>query len=55
MNSLYARVALLALAMVLSGTSFALAETQGTPVAQASLAAAADFGAPPSGQIPDPL
>ncbi len=39
------------MAMALSGTSFALAETQGTPVAQASTPPA-DFGAPPSGQIP---
>jgi hypothetical protein len=36
--------------MVLTGTSFALAETQGTPVAQVS--SSADFGSPPSGQIP---
>ena len=52
MISLYARVALLVLATVLSGTSLALAETQGTPVAQTSSSPPADFGAPPSGQIP---
>jgi hypothetical protein len=37
-------------AIVLASTSYALAETQATPVAQASTAA--DFGSPPSGQIP---
>src|SRR5215469_1025859 len=38
--------------MVLSSTGFALAATQATPVAQATSAPPADFGAPPSGQIP---
>ncbi len=41
---------LLAAAIVLGSTSYALAETQATPVAQTS--SAADFGSPPSGQIP---
>ncbi len=36
MASTFARVGLFAMAMALSGTSFALAETPGTPVAQAS-------------------
>lgn len=36
----------------MSGTSFALAATQGTPVAQTSSPPPADFGAPPSGEIP---
>ncbi|HZY95574.1 MAG TPA: copper amine oxidase N-terminal domain-containing protein [Candidatus Cybelea sp.] len=40
----------LMVAFVLIGASSALAETQATPVAQAS--PAADFGSPPSGQIP---
>ncbi len=40
----------LAAAIVLGSTSYALAETQATPVAQTS--SAADFGSPPSGQIP---
>ncbi len=40
----------LAAAIVLASTSYALAETQATPVAQTS--SAADFGSPPSGQIP---
>ncbi|MGA7201695.1 MAG: hypothetical protein WBX26_07695, partial [Candidatus Cybelea sp.] len=39
----------LAGAIVLTSTSYALAETQATPVAQTS---SADFGSPPSGQIP---
>ncbi len=52
MTSLYSRIALVATAMVLSGPSFALAETQGTPVAQTGSPPLADFGAPPSGQIP---
>ena len=38
--------------MVLSCTSLALAQPPGTPVAQESSPPAADFGAPPSGQIP---
>src|SRR5579862_748463 len=38
--------------MVFAGSTFALAETQATPVSQAGSAPAADFGAPPSGQIP---
>ncbi len=45
------RAAPAAAAMVLIGTSSALAETQATPVAQTS-ASPADFGAPPSGEIP---
>src|SRR5580700_7113133 len=44
------RLGLLAAAIVLASTSYALAETQATPVAQTS--SAADFGSPPSGQIP---
>ncbi|MGC2633015.1 MAG: hypothetical protein WA215_02260, partial [Candidatus Cybelea sp.] len=40
----------LAGAIVLTSTSYALAETQATPMAQTS--SAADFGSPPSGQIP---
>src|SRR5580658_508061 len=43
---------LIAAAMVVAGTSFALAETQATPVAQTGSPPPADFGAPPSGQIP---
>lgn len=49
MSRLYVRLGLLAIA-VLASTSYALAETQATPVAQAS--PSPDFGAPPSGQIP---
>jgi hypothetical protein len=41
---------LLLTAAVLASTSFALAETQATPVAQAS--SSPDFGSPPAGQIP---
>ncbi len=48
----FARIGLITAAMVLIGTSFALAETQATPVAQTGSPPAADFGAPPSGQIP---
>jgi hypothetical protein len=40
----------MAVAVMLAGTSAALAETQATPVAQTS--GSADFGSPPSGQIP---
>jgi hypothetical protein len=47
----FARIGLIAAAMALTGTSLALAETQATPVAQAS-APSADFGSPPSGEIP---
>ena len=47
-----ARISLFAAAMVLAGTSFALAGTQATPVAQTSPPPPADFGAPPSGEIP---
>ena len=43
---------LIAAAMAAAGTSFALAETQATPVAQTGSPPPADFGAPPSGQIP---
>ena len=43
------RLGLLVAAIVLTSTSYALAETQATPVAQTS---SADFGSPPSGQIP---
>ncbi|HEV3090419.1 MAG TPA: hypothetical protein VGX91_03140, partial [Candidatus Cybelea sp.] len=39
----------MAAALVAAGTPMALAETQATPVAQAS---SPDFGSPPSGQIP---
>jgi Copper amine oxidase N-terminal domain len=52
MNSILARVSLITAAMVLAGPSLALAETQATPVAQTSSPPPADFGAPPSGQIP---
>ena len=45
-----ARVALAAAAMAFTGTTLALAGTSATPVAQTS--SAADFGSPPSGQIP---
>jgi len=45
------RSGLVALVMLLAGTSFALAGTQATPVAQTA-APAPDFGSPPSGQIP---
>ena len=38
--------------MVLTASSLALAETQAAPVAQTSGPAPADFGSPPSGQIP---
>jgi hypothetical protein len=48
----FVRIGLVAAAMVLTGTSLALAETQATPVAQASPPPPADFGNPPSGQIP---
>ena len=41
----------MAAAMVLGGTSLASAATQATPVAQVT-APPADFGSPPSGQIP---
>ena len=44
------RLGLLVAAIVLTSTSYALAETQATPVAQTS--SGADFGSPPSGQIP---
>jgi hypothetical protein len=46
------RVGLIAAALGLTGTSLALAETQDTPVAQMSSPPPADFGNPPSGQIP---
>ncbi|MGB6601065.1 MAG: hypothetical protein WBE77_08280, partial [Candidatus Cybelea sp.] len=47
------RAGLVTAAMVLTATSLALAETPATPVAQTSgPAPAADFGSPPSGQIP---
>jgi len=42
---------MIAAALALTGTSLALAETQATPVAQATTPPA-DFGAPPSGEIP---
>jgi hypothetical protein len=45
-----AALSALAAAIALTSTSYALAETQATPVAQTS--SAADFGSPPSGQIP---
>jgi hypothetical protein len=48
----FARIGLIAAAIALSGTPFALAETQATPVAQTGSPPAANFGAPPSGQIP---
>ena len=50
MSSLIIRMSLMA-AMVLGGTSLASAATQATPVAQVT-APPADFGSPPSGQIP---
>ena len=43
---------LFAVAMVFTSSSLALAETQATPVSQAGSSPAAEFGAPPSGQIP---
>ena len=46
------RAAPVAAAMVLFGTSSVLAGTQATPVAQTSSPPPADFGAPPSGEIP---
>lgn len=42
----------MAAVILLSGTSFALAATQATPVAQTDTTPPADFGSPPSGQIP---
>ncbi len=51
MKTFFVRAGLLVVALALGSTSFALAETQGTPVAQAS-PPPANFGAPPSGQIP---
>ncbi|HVN69470.1 MAG TPA: hypothetical protein VMU38_07480, partial [Candidatus Binatia bacterium] len=51
MSSRMIRSGLVALVMLLAGTSFALAGTQATPVAQTA-APAPDFGSPPSGQIP---
>ena len=52
MIRILARAAYAGAAMVLFGTSCALAETQATPVAQTASPPIADFGAPPSGQIP---
>ncbi|HET6276969.1 MAG TPA: copper amine oxidase N-terminal domain-containing protein [Candidatus Cybelea sp.] len=52
MIRILARAAYAGAAMVLFGTSCALAETQATPVAQTASPPTADFGAPPSGQIP---
>ena len=49
MSRTFACACLLAAALVASGTSLALAETQATPVAQT---ASPDFGSPPSGEIP---
>ncbi len=51
MNALFHRAALAGAALIAAGVAPALAQTQATPVAQAS-APPADFGAPPSGQIP---
>ena len=51
MQLAFARIGLIAAALALTGTSLALAETQATPVAQATVPPA-DFGAPPSGEIP---
>jgi hypothetical protein len=51
MKILFSRAALVGAALILTGLSPALAETQATPVAQATTAPA-DFGSPPSGQIP---
>jgi hypothetical protein len=48
----FPRAGLLAVAIMFTGSSFALAETQATPVSQTGSPPAADFGAPPSGQIP---
>ena len=45
-----ASLACLVALAVLASSSYALAETQATPVAQAS--SSPDFGSPPSGQIP---
>ncbi len=52
MYTLIARIGIIVAAMVLGGTSLALAETQATPVAQTQSPPPADFGSPPSGQIP---
>ncbi|HEY6326008.1 MAG TPA: hypothetical protein VIW73_05765, partial [Candidatus Cybelea sp.] len=46
-----ARVCLTAMAVVIFGTSAALAETSATPVAQTGTPPQ-NFGSPPSGQIP---
>jgi hypothetical protein len=48
----FSRIALLAIAVAPMSTSFALAETPATPVAQTSSIPAPNFGSPPSGQIP---
>jgi hypothetical protein len=51
-TSIFARICVVVAVMALGGTSVALAETQGTPVAQTSSPPPANFGSPPSGQIP---
>ena len=50
MKSLYA--ALVFAVVLLGGTSSASAQSQASRVAQASASPPADFGAPPSGEIP---
>ncbi len=52
MKTFLSRITVMATAICWAGTSFALAETQATPVAQTGSPPPADFGAPPSGQIP---
>jgi hypothetical protein len=51
MKTLLGCAALIGAALIMPGLAPALAETQATPVAQAS-SPAPDFGSPPSGQIP---
>ncbi len=52
MKIAFARVGLIAAALAGTGTASALAASPGTPVAQTGSAPSADFGTPPSGQIP---
>jgi Copper amine oxidase N-terminal domain len=50
--SIFLRAGLLTIATMLIGSTLALAETPATPVAQSSAMPAANFGSPPSGEIP---
>ncbi|MBV9332822.1 MAG: copper amine oxidase N-terminal domain-containing protein, partial [Candidatus Eremiobacteraeota bacterium] len=52
MGSISFRACLIAAAMILGGTPYALAGTQAAPVAQTTAPPVPDFGAPPSGEIP---